>query len=57
MAIPETIPCPGYDYKLFDSKAPVSEFWKCGLLFHCHYFQVHSDPEWSYLLGFHQQVK
>ena len=29
-------------------EAPVLELWRV----HCHYFMVHSDPDWVYLLGF-----
>ena len=47
--------CAGYDTKvhllvrlLFGSSG------KCGLPLHCHYFQVHSDLVWWYLLRLHQ---
>ena len=30
---------------------------ECGILLHSHYFQVHSDPEWLYLLLSHSQIE
>ena len=30
---------------------------ECGVHLHCHYSQVHSDPEWYYLLGSHLWIK
>ena len=36
------------------------QFWssgECRVFLHSHYSQVHSDPEWKYLLGSHLRIK
>ena len=35
----------------------VFKLWGIQSPFHCHYSQVHSDPDWWYLLGYCQWVK
>ena len=58
MATLKIIMCPGYEIKLkFDGEAPVLEVEECGVPLYYDYFQVNSDPEWSYLLGSHLLVK
>ena len=34
--------CPEYDTDPNPNKAPVQEFWGCGVPLYCHYSQVHS---------------
>ena len=50
--------CPRYGTKLYMVVKLYS--WssgECEVLFHCHYFKVHSDLVWKYLLGSHLWVK
>ena len=43
--------CPGHDAKLHMMVRLQSwSLWEFGVPLHCTYSQVHSDPEWSYLL-------
>ena len=39
--------CPGYDVKLhLVARYQLWNSGECGVPLHCHYSQVHSDPEW-----------
>ena len=39
--------CPGYDVKLhLVARYQLWSSGECGVPLHCHYSQVHSDPEW-----------
>ena len=48
---------PGYYIKLYDGEALVLEFEECGVPLHCHYYLIHSDLEWKYLLGSMDQIE
>ena len=51
---PEKIGCSAYDTKLhLVMRLYFKRSRECGVPLHCHYSQVHSDPEWLYLLGSH----
>ena len=43
---PQPNGCPEHDMKPSDDVALVLEFWECGEPVHCHYSQVHCNPEW-----------
>ena len=55
--LPPTNEGPEYGTKPSDDEARVLELWGCVVLLHCHYSQIHSDPEWNYLLGFAPRFK